>query len=294
MEEAVAAGEGGNFFLMANVLIQKPEQLERAKAAFKEGGADSIHVVADFDHTLTKTFIDGEKQPTVIAQIRHGNYLTPDYAPQAFALHEKYGKLDRDFSLTLDERIAKMHEWWSTHFALLVECGLNKEVLEHIVENRPNVYREGVLEWIDMLHEAGIPLVILSAGPGDMIDMYLKKVGRLYDTVHVVANRYRFDEHGNVTGIYEPIIHSLNKEEAAIHGQSFYSELLQRKNVILLGDNLGDIQMTKGFPFEHQIAIGFLNEEIEERKDRYLETFDMVITDDGDFIDIHHLTKECI
>lgn len=274
--------------------IPNPDQLEKMKAAIKENGAGSLHVVADFDHTLTKTFVNGEKQPSVIAQIRHGNYLTPDYAPRAFALHETYGKLDHDFSLTLDERIEKMHEWWSTHFTLLVECGLNREVLEHIVEHRPLVYRAGVLEWIDLLHDARIPLVILSAAPGDMIDMYLRKVGRLYDTVHVVANRYQFDEQGNVTGIKEPMIHSLNKEEAAIHGQPFYSSLLQRKNVLLLGDNLGDIHMTKGFPFEHQIAIGFLNEETEERRDAYLDSYDVVVTDDDDFIDIIALTKDIL
>lgn len=276
------------------ILIKNPEEFEKIKNAIKNAGPESLHIVADFDHTLTKAFYNGKKQPAVIGQIREGNYLTQDYAPRAFALHDTYGKLDRDFSLTLAERIAKMHEWWSTHFTLLIECGLDKSVLEHIAEHRPLLYREGVLEWIDMLHQAGIPLVILSAGPGDMIDLYLKKVGRLYDTVHVVANRYTFDDRGKVIGIIEPIIHSLNKEETVMHDQPFYSSLMQRKNILLLGDNLGDIHMTKGFPYDNQISIGFLNEDVELRENEYIELFDLVVTDDGDFQDIVNLTKELL
>lgn len=272
------------------LLIKNQEKFEKTKAAFKAAGKDTIHVVADFDHTLTAW----AGQISVIAQLREGNYLTPEYAPKAFALFDIYGKLDHDYSLTLEERIAKMHEWWTVHFDLMIECGLDKSVLEHAVENRPLVYRDGVLEWIDMLHEHKIPLVILSAGLGDMIDLYLKKEGRLYDTVHVVSNRFQFNEEGKVVGIVEPMIHSLNKGEIALHGQPFYQTLLERKHIFLLGDNMGDIDMTAGFPYDEQIAIGFLNHDVEERKARYGDAFDIVITDDGGIQEITTLFQEIV
>ncbi len=275
---------------MSHAIVSKPQELEKIKSAMRMAGKDKIHVVADFDHTITV----GAGQVAVIAQLREGDYLTPDYAQRAFALYDTYGKLDHDYSLTLQERIAKMHEWWTIHFDLLIECGLKRSVLEHVVEHRPLVYRDGALEWIDMLHEANIPLVILSAGLGDMIDLYLKKVGRLYDTVHVVSNRFQFDQEGKVIGIAEPMIHSLNKGEIALHGQPFYSRLLERKYIFLLGDSIGDIDMTAGFPYDKQISIGFLNHDIEIHKERYAEQFNLVITDDGNMDNVTALFREIL
>ena len=43
-----------------NVVIPNEERLEVLLKVFKEEGKDKIHVLADFDRTLTKAFIDGE------------------------------------------------------------------------------------------------------------------------------------------------------------------------------------------------------------------------------------------
>jgi hypothetical protein len=113
-----------------NVLIPNPEVLEQAKKEFKKGGAEKIHVLADFDRTLTTAFVDGKSIPSLISVLRDGNYLTPDYAGKANALFEKYHAIEIDSKIPLFEKKKAMLEWWKTHFALLVECGLNKSDLE--------------------------------------------------------------------------------------------------------------------------------------------------------------------
>src|SRR3989338_1126444 len=105
-----------------------------------------------------------------------------------------------------------MHEWWRKHFELIARSGLNKSIISQIVRERPLRFRKGVSDFLELLYKKGIPLVIISAAVGDMIIEYLKQKELYYNNIHVVGNRYRFDEVGNVTGIQEPIVHVFNKD----------------------------------------------------------------------------------
>jgi len=195
------------------VLATNPENFENLKSAIAKDGLEKLHVLSDFDRTLLKSFVDGQKSPSVIAQIRNGKYLSPDYAPRAHALFDKYHPIELDPKISREEKSSAMHEWWSEHFKLLAECGLTKAVMEEIVAEKTIHFREGALEFIDFLHERNIPLVIMSGAPGNMVAMYLEQEGRLYDNIHIIATFLEFDASGKMIGIKEPLIHSLNKYE---------------------------------------------------------------------------------
>ncbi len=45
---------------MTDILIPDPESFQTKLAMLIEGGAEHLHVIADFDRTLTKAFIDGK------------------------------------------------------------------------------------------------------------------------------------------------------------------------------------------------------------------------------------------
>ena len=45
---------------MENVVVVNPEKLEETKKAMTEDGADKLHVLADFDGTLTRKYVNGE------------------------------------------------------------------------------------------------------------------------------------------------------------------------------------------------------------------------------------------
>lgn len=56
------------------------------------------------------------------------------------------------------------------------------------------------------------------------------------------------------------MIHSLNKNETALHGTE---RIDSRTNIIVMGDSLGDADMTNGSPASSQILkIGFLLEHV--------------------------------
>ncbi len=267
---------------MENIVISNTEAFDKKVEKFVKAGAGKVHVIADFDRTLTKAFVNGQKSPTVIAQIRNGTYLTSNYAPEAHKLYDVYHPLEIDPNLSPEVKNKKMQEWWERHFELLFRCGLTKKVMEEIVAARTLKFRDGALEFMDLLREKEIPLVIMSAGPGDMIGEYLRLEGRLYDNAHIVANMLEFDRFGKAVGLKGKIIHSLNKDEAELKGLSFYKQLQKRKNVLLLGDGVDDLKMIHGFNYAQLMSFGFLNEEAEKSIDEFRRNFDVVLLNDTD------------
>lgn len=267
---------------MDDVLISNPEKLAEKIEKFKSGGVDSIHVLTDFDRTLTKAFRGKEKVSTLFAEIRNGHYLTPDYASRAHALFDKYHPIEIDGSIDKKDKDRAMQEWWRFHFDLLIECGLNKEVMRDIIQKRTIEPRSGVGYFFEQLKNKNIPAVIMSAAIGDMVLMYLEQERLLQNNIYVVANFFEFDENGVVTKIKKPIIHSLNKSEIALSDFPFYEKIKDRKNIILLGDGIDDIGMAEGFEYDEIISVGFLNENTNDNREPFQKNFDVVITGDGD------------
>lgn len=80
-------------------------------------------------------------------------------------------------------------------------------------------------------------------------------------------------------------------DETVIKDYPIYKTVKNRRNVLLLGDSLGDIGMITGFDYENIINIGFLNDEIENNLDQYKDNFDVVILNDSAMHYINKLLK---
>lgn len=280
---------------MKNLIIPNKEKLERIKEEIQKQGSKNLHILTDFDRTLTYAkSAEGENIPAIISILRNGNYLAEGYAEKAHALFNKYHPIEIDTSIPNKEKKKAMHEWWTSHFKLLIESGLNKKDLEAIVETGIVKLREGVKELFDYLNQKEIPIAIMSSsGVGNVIPMFLEKEGILYDNIHIIANLYSFDKNGQATNISEPIINVMNKDETAIHDHlKVYSKIKDRKNVILMGDSLGDLGMITGFKYNNLIKIGFLNDGEEQNKKEYEKNFDMIISQDSDIKPVNKLIIE--
>lgn len=278
------------------IIISNQKELEKLIRLISRGGAGKFHVVADFDRTLTKACVDGKYMPSLISILRDGNYLTPDYADKAHNLYNKYHLIELDPEIPLEQKKKAMHEWWTVHFDLLIKSGLNKKDLEKVTEQGQVRLRNGFKEFINILKIHDIPLVIISSsGLGsDAISMYLKKHKELHDNIYIISNLYEWDRYGNAIAIKQPIIHVMNKDETALQGHPVFNIIKNRKNVLLLGDNLSDINMVNGFHYDYLIKIGFLNKNIEENLEQYKRNYHVVIPDASSMLYVNKLLKEII
>jgi len=281
---------------MKNIIIPNQTTLEKAKKCIASGGAKNLHLVSDFDRTITKAFVDGEKVPSMISVLRDGNYLTEDYAAKAQSLFDKYHPIEIDPNISKKEKRKAMEEWWRTHFKLMVKSGLSKSDLLSIAKSKLIKLRKGVKELLELLNQNKIPIVFISSsGLGrEMIEMILKRENCFSPYIHIVSNDFKWDIKGKAIAVKEPIIHLLNKEEVLLKSLPFYEKVAERKKVILLGDSLDDIDMVAGFPYECLIKIAFLSYGIEEQLPSYKKSYDVIILNDSSARFVLNLVREII
>src|SRR3989344_3227910 len=217
-----------------NLIVTNQERLGDLKKSIAAAGVQNLHILADFDRTVTKAFVNGESTPSLISILRDGNYLTPDYAERAQSLYRKYHPMEIDPDIPLTDKKKAMEEWWLTHFDLLIESKLNKKDLQKIIDSGKIEFRDGALDFFDFLRENGIPLVIMSSSGlgGDIIKMYLTKEGVMSDNIHIISNSYEWDAEGFAVSIKKPIIHAMNKDETMVRDFPAIFEIIKtRKNV---------------------------------------------------------------
>ncbi|MEI7497671.1 MAG: hypothetical protein WCK11_00105 [Candidatus Falkowbacteria bacterium] len=279
---------------LENVIISDEKKFARLKQNIVNAGVSSLQVVSDFDKTLTSCFVEGKKITSLISILRDEHYLTPDYSAKAQALYDHYHPIEVDSNITLEAKKTQMHEWWRTHYELLIASKLSKGDLNNVVQSQKIQLRPGADAFFGSLKSAGVPLTILSAaGVGaDAIAMYLERFNLLSSNVNIASNNFIWDEFGQAIAIADPIVHTLNKDFNIVKQFSFFSELKNRRNVILLGDALTDANMLNGFEVENVIKIGFLNEDSQGKLLEYQRNFDVIILNDTSMNPVLTLFKQ--
>lgn len=275
------------------IIIQDTEKLDKKKREMRKRGYGNLHIVSDFDRTLTYGTINGKKIPSIISLLRDGNHLSEDYAKNAHKLFNKYHPIEIDPEISLKDKKKMMKEWWEEHYKLLIKSGLSKSDLKDIVKNGNIKFRRGVLEFIDFLNKKNIPLIIFSSsGCGEAVQMFFQKVGRDYSNIYYLTNKFKWRD-GKAVSIKNPIIHVMNKDETSIKKFSrVFKSIKSKKNVILLGDSIGDVGMIKGFNYNNLIKIGFLNLDYNKFQKDYKKSFDIILEGDGDFNYVNSLIKD--
>jgi len=62
--------------MLENILISNSSELEKLKQKFKKGGVKRLHILSDFERTLTYAFVNKKKVPSILSVLRSsGDYL---------------------------------------------------------------------------------------------------------------------------------------------------------------------------------------------------------------------------
>ena len=269
------------------------QKLKEKIVKMANDGAQKLHILADFDKTLSEiSYINNKPVTSIVGLIRAGGHLSPEYASAAYALFEKYAPLEHDQTIPRSERMIKMQEWWIKHSELLIQSKLNKKNMDDAMTAGHLKLREGVIEAFQLLHKYNVPVVIMSGGPAYMIQKQLELSGIMTGNIHIVANYYEYDAEGFMTNYKQPIINSQNKYEIILRQFPFFNQLTERTNVILLGDQIDDLGMIEGFDYENLLTFVFANEK--ENEEVFSKKFDVVIKEKGNFNFVNDILKQIL
>jgi len=269
------------YALQPGVVCRDKNRFEQKLEALRQGGVASLHIVSDFDLTLTRGRVEGKHSNTALSQIRESGCLGEDFRRESLALRQRYHPVELDLSVPAEEKRRAMMEWSLGNQALLIKHGLSRGILRQVVRESPVVFRSGVDSLLEQSAKKSIPLLIFSAAIGDQIEDLLHLRERPIPTVHVIANFAEFDKQGMMVGVKPPVVSMFNKSEKLIIGSAYEKEVTSRRNVLLLGDSPGDLDMISTASHDTALTVGFLNDML-DRLDDYLNLFDIVIEHDTD------------
>ncbi|CAM9322756.1 unnamed protein product [Lampetra planeri] len=239
--------------------MRDPERVQEILQSMLKAGSNTLQVISDFDMTLTRFAHNGKRCPTCHNILDNSKLISDDCKEKLKELLNTYYPIEIDSSRTIDEKLPLMVEWWT----------------------KAHNYWEGYQLFFDHLYEHSIPLLIFSAGIGDILEEVIRQAGVFHPNVKVFSNYMDFDEAGVLKAFKGELIHIYNKREGALLNTGHFQELRTRPNVLLLGDSLGDLTMADGVHnIENILKIGFLNDKVDERRQTYLDSYDIVLVKD--------------
>lgn len=173
-----------------------------------------------------------------------------------------------------------MNDWMIAAEELLRGIEFDPKELSEVTEKYGTPLRDGTKELFEDLNKANIPVLVFSAGLGDVVEAILKCHKVLFDNVKIISNFLKYN--GNKIDGFKnkKLIHVFNKNEHAL-GQEYFKVIESRQHVLLMGDTTGDASMVDGM--ENTVAvlkIGFLYDKVEESLASYMQKFDIVLVDD--------------
>ena len=282
----------------SSIKIQDTSRVENLLSTIISGGNNNLQVVIDFDYTMTRVHKNGQRLDCSWGVMENSNLLPASYTKATNDLRAKYLPIEQDASMTSAEKTPFMVEWYTKANLLLSECGTVKRHMFQDMIGASNVeLREGTEKMMNHLLKNNVPVLVLSAGLGDLVEEILRYYKVYHSNVKVVSNFLEYDEEGNIVGLAGDVIHVFNKNEKSlkpvertnsdhVENDDLINQIHQRGNVLLMGDSLGDPCMADGIENPSAVLkIGFLNHNIETEQEtirlkKYMDAYDVVLVDD--------------
>lgn len=229
-----------------DTLTQKIENIKANKLS-------NLFIISDFDATISRHHHDNDPEkkrlPGTMSVLEHNENLCQQTKDFCRANFEKFYPIEMDSNLSYEEKLPKMVEWWSSSLIKIVEEKvITKTGLVKSVRNSKLVLRKNADKFLSKLGTAEVPVLIFSAGCGNVIEIALTYGVGLDDgdiqrtglmglmavegpkdqnsespqnslwhdkTMVICSNNLIFDEKSDLLcGFDQPLIHSLNKSDA--------------------------------------------------------------------------------
>jgi len=185
-----------------------------------------------------------------------------------------------------------MVEWWESTNETIIAQQIHKDTIADMVRETPFVYRPGVKNVLYTCRDKSIPFLIFSAGIYNIIYEALTQINLYFENMNIVSNKMLFNDKTGICDRFEgPLFHVFNKGSFDLKGTDYGKLVKDRRNVIICGDSLSDLQMADGVKYETCLSVGFLNLNKDKMLQRYKDNFDIVITDDDSFDFVNELLK---
>lgn len=209
---------------------------------------NNFYVAIDFDKTITS-------KESCDSYDASGNMLGEEYKKKNFELYQKYAPVELNYTISFEDKYKSMEEWYNGVMSLFYKYHLTEEKLNKSVNTSNLIFRAGAKDFLHKMYKNNIPVIILSAGIGNVIEHFLKKNGCYYDNIDIISNFIKFDKIGKMEKYNDEIIHTLNKTMDGHITRKIAKKIEDRQYRLLFGDFIEDKKMVPIDEWDKTIAI---------------------------------------
>ena len=249
---------------------------------------DNFYVIMDFDNTITKA----DKGTNSWSILENPNFMNPKLHKVSSKLFNTYYPFEINYSLDYDIKSSYLETWYSKNIDLFYEYGLTYDILLQCVKYSDFEFRDGFKEFLELLSKRHVPVIILSAGIGNVIYELFKLHDCLYDNIHIISNFIKF-QNGKMLPFDDMVIHSCNKSLDKLPVE-FSNNIKNKDHSLLFGDLIDDLNIVSKDVLKNSISFGFLENNIQENFKLYKKNFDVILTNNSSFYDVRNVLNNVI
>ncbi len=235
---------------------------------------NNFFVIIDFDHTLTTK--ESIASMGIIPQ-----FLGGECWEERMKIFEYYRPLELDYTIEENEKRKIMKEWAGKSFRLLSKYLTSQKIIEDALKDANIHLRLGAKEFLKDLYDKNVPVIIMSAGVGNLIKEFLKINDVLFDNMILISNFFEIKDVKSYINT-DNLISSSNKNYSRVP-EEIREALNNKEKILLCGDIVEDIRMIDDEQRNKTLAIGFLDYNVDNNLDIYSKNFDIVLTDNENF-----------
>ncbi len=240
---------------------------------------NNFYVVMDFDMTITTP--DSDNSWSIL---ENPNFMDCNMKKESRLLYEEYYPYELDYTLDFNTKTEFISEWYYKNMDLFYKYGLTHDILINCVKNGNVSFRKGFKEFLFFLYKHNIPVIIVSAGIGNVIYELLNLHNCLFSNVHIISNFINFDNNVMLP-FTDEMIHSCNKCIRKLP-QDLNNQIRDKDYILLFGDLIEDLQMVPNEDLLRTLSFGFLEKKVDDNLPFYKDSFDVVLTDNSSFYDV--------
>ena len=247
--------------------------------------SNNFYVVMDFDMTITTP--DSDNSWSIL---ENPNFMNPNMKKESRLLYNEYYPYELDYNLDFDIKTRLISEWYYKNMDLFYKYGLTYDILVECVKNGHVCFRNGFKEFLNFLYNNNVPVIIVSAGIGNVIYEFLKFNNCLYSNVHIISNFINFKDNVMLP-FKDEMIHSCNKCIRKLPAD-LNNEICNKEYILLFGDLIEDLEMVSKEDLIRTISFGFLEKKIDDNLVFYKNAFDVVLTNNSSFNDVQSILNK--
>lgn len=197
------------------------------KEKIEKLNSNNFYILADFDNTITS-----KESKSSMGVINNSEVFDINFRNEHNELCIKY----KEKAIHSKDYSVKNEMWNKTlrgFFELFKKYNLTEDLLKEIVNNSNIRFREGFENLFKFLYEKNIPVIIVSAGVKNCIEMFLQKYNAFYDNIEIISNQIEFDDNGHIKKFPEFIINPANKNKV-VFSEDIKLKIRGRENIVLL------------------------------------------------------------